>query len=83
VKDILRDLRYNNFPAPNSVDCQRFVIRRKHVFEDALHRFSAGLDFSLNFKITFVGEPAADKGGPLREFLCLLMSSIAENNSLF
>ena len=31
----------------------------------------------------FLGEPALDTGGPLQEFMHLLISSIAHNNSLF
>ena len=52
-------------------------MRRKHVFEDALHRFKSGLDLKKHVCVTFVGE-----GGPLREFLFLLMGQIARNNSL-
>ena len=62
---------------------QRIVIRRKHVFEDALHRYKSGLDFKKYLKVTFVGEPAADEGGPPREFFNLLISSISRNTNLF
>ena len=33
--------------------------------------------------MTFLGEPAVDAGGPLREFFHLLLSEIAQNNTLF
>jgi len=59
------------------------VSRRKHLWEDALNRFKGGLDFTKYIRISFVGEPAVDEGGPLREFLHLLIGSIATNNSLF
>ena len=59
------------------------MIRRKHVWEDALHRFKSGLDLNKYLKVTFLGEPAVDEGGPLREFFHLLVSSISQNNNLF
>ena len=34
-------------------------------------------------QVTFVGEEAVDEGGPLREYLRLLMHDIASNNALF
>ena len=33
--------------------------------------------------MTFVGEPAVDEGGPLREFFHLLTTDIAKRNMLF
>ena len=62
---------------------QRIVVRRRHLWEDALHRFRSGVDYHKHIHVTFVGEPAVDAGGPLREFLRLLMGEIASNNSLF
>ena len=64
-------------------DFQRIVVRRKHLWHDALSRFESGLNFCKHLKVLFVGEPAVDDGGPLREFLYLLMGEIAANNSLF
>ena len=64
-------------------DFQRIVVRRNHLWEDALKRFKVGLDFQKYVRVLFVGEPAVDEGGPLREFLHLLMGEIATNNSLF
>lgn len=58
-------------------------MRRKHLWEDALNRFKGGLDFTKYICISFVGEPAVDEGRPFREFLHLLIGSIATNNSLF
>ena len=67
----------------DSSEYQRIIVRRKHLWEDALHRFHSGIDFHKHIHVTFVGEPAVDAGGPLREFLRLLMGDIASNNSLF
>ena len=36
-----------------------------------------------HIRVTFLGEPAVDAGGPLREFFHLLLSKIAQNNTLF
>ena len=60
---------------------QRVVVRRKHLQHDALGRFEVGFDFCKHLRVLFVGEPAVDDGGPLREFLYL--GEIASNNSLF
>ena len=62
---------------------QRIYVRRKHVWEDTLNAFKSGLDFGKYIKVTFAGSPAVDDGGPLREFLRLMMGSIAMNNMLF
>ena len=35
------------------------------------------------FKVTFIGEPAVDLGGPLREYFTIMMRAIAKNSSLF
>ena len=51
-------------------------------WEDALCRFKAGISVKKYIKVTFVGEPAVDQGGPLREFFHLLLCDIAQNNSL-
>ena len=62
---------------------QRIVIRRKHVWNDALRYFHSGIDFAKYIRVTFVGEPAVDEGGPMREFLHLLIGQIADHNGLF
>ena len=49
------------------------------MWEDALKKFQYG----INFNQYIVGEPAVDDGGPLREFLRLLMGAIGTNNSFF
>ena len=44
VKQLLRGLRLRHLPLDRS-ESQRIVIRCKHVFEDALHRYKSRLDF--------------------------------------
>ena len=51
--------------------------------EDTLHILLGGHDTTKHLKVTFVGEPAIDAGGPLREYFHLLLPEIAESNSLF
>ena len=80
---LLQLQRATNLPVDTSL-YQRIIVRRKHLWQDALNRFRSGMDFSKYIRVSFVGgEPAVDEGGPLREFLHLLMGSIATNNSLF
>jgi hypothetical protein len=46
---------------------------------DELH---FGFDGSLHFRVTFMGDPAVDQGGPKREYFMLFMGSIANSGSL-
>ena len=64
---------------------QRIIVRRSNVWEDSLKQFTKlqGLSYNKNIKVTFVGEPAVDSGGPRREYFTLLIRAIATNNSLF
>ena len=38
------------------------MIRRRHVWEDALHYFKQDSNLNSKLKVTFVGEPAVDEG---------------------
>ena len=38
----------------------KLVIRRRHLYEDAFHKFRMGIDLNKNLSITFVGEAAVD-----------------------
>ena len=79
VKDLLCGLLIKNLPV-DRLEGQRFIVRRKHVFDDALCRFKSGIDFGKYLKLTFVGEPAAGEGGPLRE---LFSPPDGQNRNLF
>ena len=61
----------------------RITVRRRHLLEDTLNKFRSGIDLNRGLSILFVGESAVDAGGPLKEFLFLAVSAIANNNSLF
>ncbi len=67
----------------NQCDCVRIVVRRRHVLNDTLHQLRCGVDLYKHLKVTFVGEPAVDSGGPMREYMYLLMSSIAKSHLFF
>lgn len=45
--------------------------------------FKRGIPVSKHLRVTFLGEPAVDAGGPLREFFRLLLGEICRNSSLF
>lgn len=64
-------------------DVHRIKARRRHIWEDALCCFKRGIPASNHLAVTFLGEPAVDAGGPLREFFRLLLAEICRNNSLF
>lgn len=82
IESLLQRQKVKLLPADKSI-YQRVIVRRKKLWEDALARFQAGIDFSKYIRVIFVGEPAVDDGGPLREFLRLLMGAIATNNLYF
>ncbi len=63
--------------------CQRIVIRRKYIWEDTLAQIKKGVMFHWHLRVTFVGEPAVDAGGPCREFLRLLIREIFSSNHFF
>lgn len=60
----------------------RITVRRRHIFEDTLVALCSGFDEKKHLRVSFLGEPAVDGGGPRREFFMLLMGSIANNSSL-
>ena len=61
----------------------RLHIRRHHVYSDSLKAFKKKFPFNGTIRVVFLGEPAIDIGGPLREYFALLMKDIMRNNSLF
>ena len=82
IKSLLQRQKVKLLPIDKSI-YQRITVRWKHLWNDALSKFQSGIDFTKYIKVIFVGEPAVDDGGPLREFLRLLMGVIGANNSLF
>ena len=82
MKTILQNHR-NQILSPNTDDKIRIKIRRRHVYDDGLHFFKRPISEHSHICVTFLGEPAVDAGGPLREFFYLMLSEIAQNNTLF
>ena len=82
VSCLLQRQRTKMLPV-NTADYTRIVVRRRCLFKDALHYFKTGIDYEKYIRVSFIGEPAVDEGGPLREFLQLLIGEIATNNALF
>ena len=82
VSFLLQKHRSDCLPVDREENKTLIVVRRRHIFLDALHQFRCGIDFSKYLRVRFVGEPGIDTGGPMREFLHLLMSAIA-SGSLF
>lgn len=82
VKTVLQNHRAQIL-SPNTDDIIRIKVRRRHVYEDGLHHFKRPISAHKHIRVTFLGEPAVDAGGPLREFFHLLLSEIAQNNTLF
>lgn len=61
----------------------RVTVRRKYLFEDFLHKLRNGLDTKKHLRVTFVGEPAVDAGGPLREMMYRVISALGRCDMLF
>lgn len=85
VKDILKNHSDNTVYVPLlQEDRQTLTVRRRHIWADtkrALSRPSFNDKIGLN--VVFVGEPALDAGGPLREYFRLLWLSLHQNLHLF
>ena len=82
VGDLLKEHRQQQL-SNDSEDIYRVHVRRNKILEDSLSCFRKGIPFPKNPRITFIGEPAVDAGGPLHEFFHLLVSAIAHNSNLF
>ena len=82
LQTLLRSHR-QKIVSPDIENTFRIKIRRNHIWEDAYHYFKCGFSADKHLHVTFLGEPAVDAGGPLREFFHLLMRAICKNNTLF
>lgn len=79
ISTLLYGLLTQHLPVDWS-ESQRIVVRRKHIWEDALHHFKQGVNENKYLKVTFGGEPGVDDGGLLHEFFHLLLFCISRNN---
>ena len=71
----IKDQRIKYLPVDKE-QYTRIVVCRKHLWDDAMSHIKS-LDECKHIRVTFIGEPAVDEGGPLREFLHLLTAEIA------
>ena len=59
-------------------------VRRNHMWHDALRAISKpAFDPFLPVRVTFIGEPAVDDGGPRREFFSLALMKMSEDTTIF
>lgn len=59
-------------------------IRRNHMWHDALRAITKPtFDPLLPVRVTFIGEPAVDDGGPRREFFTLALMKMSEDATIF
>ena len=59
-------------------------VRRNHIWGDTLRAVTkASFDPINPLRVTFIGEPAVDEGGPRREFFSLVLAKIACDKSIF
>lgn len=63
-------------------DEERITVRRSHIWEDTVRTLRRNIDLRKTIKVTFLGEPAIDDGGPRREYLRLLMKALSEQSLL-
>lgn len=80
MEDIIRTHQQQHLDA-NLI--HRLTIRRNHIYADSLKAFKKGFPLSSHLRVVFLGEPAIDAGGPLKEYLTMLMKEVMLNNSLF
>lgn len=63
---------------------QLVTVRRRHIWDDIKRCFQKPYTkHTLPLKVIFVGEPAADQGGPRREFFRLALAASIGDPTLF
>lgn len=82
IDELLLTPRNLTLPINTEENRLHITIRRKHVWEDTLYKFKCGLNICQQLRVTFIGEPAIDDGGPMQEYLRLLLSAIVSNDSI-
>ena len=67
VTELLQRHRAENLHSDKQ-NTHRITVRRTHIWQDALKAFKRPFDVKKHLRVTFLGEPAVDGGGPRREF---------------
>lgn len=86
VADILKEhfKRFPEFENDNSEVYSNIHVRRNHIWGDTLRAVKKASFNPINpLRVTFIGEPAVDEGGPRREFFSLVLAKIASDGSIF
>ena len=83
IATLLRSHRVRNLPIDSDENRQSIVVRRRLILQDTVHFLKGHFDPRKYISITFVGESAVDKGGPLREFFHILVKRIFQKNTIF
>ncbi|KAJ7379347.1 hypothetical protein OS493_016581 [Desmophyllum pertusum] len=82
LESVLRPL-YEKMERAGEDQMQVVRVRRRHIWSDALRAFSkADFHTGVLLSVHFIGEEAADMGGPRREFLRLLMRSLVTESGV-
>lgn len=81
ISKAIKDQRIKYLPVDKD-QYTRIIIRRKHLWDDAMNHVKY-LNECKHVRVTFIGEPAVDEGGPLREFFHLLTAEMARRNMIF
>jgi len=81
--DIIKEQRTKYLDSSKD-NTYRITVRRNEIWKDAaIQSFKWPFNESKHLRITFLGEPAVDDGGPKREFFMLFMNSLSSQGSLF
>ena len=68
----------------NSEVYNNIHVRRNHIWSDTLRAVKKASFNPINpLRVTFIGEPAVNEGGPRREFFSLVLAKIASDRSIF
>lgn len=76
---------FSQFPVSMDIDeANHVVVCHKHIWNDTLRAFSrSNFDCHKTMNVTFVGEEAADAGGPKREYFHLALQAMADDGQMF
>ena len=79
LSEVLKKHRNEHLYADKS-QTYRITVRRSDIWKDSIQCFKRSFDTCKHLRITFLGEPAVDDGGPRREFFMLFMArGVARN----
>ena len=84
TKHLIQQHQRRVITACDEEDWQRVHVRRSNLVCDTIRAFSKpNFDASKILKVTFIGEPSVDEGGPRREFFQLALKEVFTSSGLF